>query len=425
MTFPEAGPMPGWRLPLRIARRDALRHRGRSLLVLAMIALPVLAVTAADVLMETSKVSGVESIDRRMGAAEALVTVQQGLDTVEQAPDPEQTFSTSSGTGKAPMLTADEVAIALDGGRLVEMRSNQVRVLTDKGAAYAEVTEVDLADPIAKGLFDLAAGRLPREAGEVVVNRALVEKGYPLGSILETVRGDVAGVVVGIAESTTIRNTPVAAGPLGSFGLDHESSRTWLVNGSPVTWRQVRELNAMGATVTSRAVITNPPPRSEWPESVRINSGRDEAMVAVIVLIVVMALIEVVLLAGPAFAVGARKQQRSLALMSATGGTPAQSRRVVISSALVLGGAAAVLGVALGVAVAWAGEPLLQGNPVPTSDRSTCRGCTCWGSPDSVCSVRSSPRSCRPSSLRARTSWQCSPAAGATGLPHSSRPCSG
>ena len=64
-----------------------------------------------------------------------------------------------------------------------------------------------------------------------------------------------------------------------------------------------------------------------------------------LVLIVVMALIEVVLLAGPAFAVGARKQQRSLALMSATGGTPAQSRRVIIGSAIVLGSAAALLGV--------------------------------------------------------------------------------
>ena len=49
-------------------------------------------------------------------------------------------------------------------------------------------------------------------------------------------------------------------------------------------------------------------------------------MVAVIVLIVVMALLEVVLLAGPAFAVGARRQSRTLALMAATGGTPAQSR---------------------------------------------------------------------------------------------------
>ena len=42
-------------------------HRGRSVLVLVMIALPVLAVTAADVLIQTSTVSGVESIDRRMG----------------------------------------------------------------------------------------------------------------------------------------------------------------------------------------------------------------------------------------------------------------------------------------------------------------------------------------------------------------------
>ena len=62
-------PLSAWRLPLRLARRDALRHRGRSLLVLVMIALPVLAVTAADVLIQTQDVSGPESVDRRMGTA--------------------------------------------------------------------------------------------------------------------------------------------------------------------------------------------------------------------------------------------------------------------------------------------------------------------------------------------------------------------
>jgi putative ABC transport system permease protein len=82
--------------------------------------------------------------------------------------------------------------------------------------------------------------------------------------------------------------------------------------------------------------------------------------VAVIGLIAVMALLEVVLLAGPAFAVSARKQQRSLALMAATGGTPKQSRRVILASAIMLGGAAAFAGVALGIAVAWLVEPLLQ-----------------------------------------------------------------
>ena len=41
--------MTGWRPALRIAWRDALRHRGRSILVLVMISLPVLAVSAAAV----------------------------------------------------------------------------------------------------------------------------------------------------------------------------------------------------------------------------------------------------------------------------------------------------------------------------------------------------------------------------------------
>ena len=46
--------------------------------------------------------------------------------------------------------------------------------------------------------------------------------------------------------------------------------------------------------------------------------------------------------------------------MAATGGTPKQSRRVVIASALVLGGMATVAGVALGIGAARLLQPLLQ-----------------------------------------------------------------
>ena len=362
MTSP-LGPLLGaWRLPLRIARRDALRHRGRSILVLAMIALPVLAVTAADVLMQTSDVSGVESIDRRMGASEALVSVQEGQGRVEQAPDPDDISGSYGDEGAgAVMPTADQVAEVLDGARLVEMRLGETDVRTDKGAVSAELREVDLADPVTRGLFDLTSGRWPEEPGEVVVNQVLVDKGYDIGETLDRPgAGQVDPVVVGTAESTTTRTYPVAAGPLGAFGLDAEHSRQWLVDGAPVSWSQVRELNGLGALVASRAVIEDPPPASEWPDMVRYGSGVDDATVAILVLVVVMALIEVVLLAGPAFAVGARKQQRSLALISATGGTPAQSRRVVIGSAIVLGSVAAVLGVGIGIGLARALVPLVQ-----------------------------------------------------------------
>jgi putative ABC transport system permease protein len=355
------GPLGGWRLPLRIARRDALRHRGRSVLVLVMIALPVLAVTSADVLMQTSNVSGVESIDRRMGSAAALVTVDSYADSVEQGPDPDDGFGASEGDDILDAATAEEISGILGGARLLEMRKSEAPVRTGKGSVTASLTEVDLADPVTRGLFELRSGRWPQDAGEAVVNQALAAKGYTIGETLDRPgAGHVDPVIVGLAESTTTRGFPTAAGPVGAFGLEAEEYRGWLVDGGPVSWSTVLELNSIGVTVASRAVITDPPPVSEWPESVRSSAGSDDATIAVLVLIVVMALIEVVLLAGPAFAVGARKQQRSLALMSAAGGTPVQSRRVVIGSAIVLGGVAAVLGVGLGIGAARSLVPVVQ-----------------------------------------------------------------
>ncbi len=351
-----------WRLPLRIARRDALRHRGRSILVLVMIALPVTAVTAADVLMQTSDVNSVESIDRRMGASEALVSVQEGQGRVEQAPDPMEYSGSYGDEGVgAEMPTADEVSGVLGGAALIELRSGETDVRTEKGAVSTELREVDLADPATRGLFDLTSGRWPEEPGEVVVNDVLVAKGYGIGETLDSPgAGKVDPVIVGTAESAEIRNYPIAAGPIGTFDLDAASAHEWLVDGAPVTWAQVRALNELGAFVTSRSVVEDPPPVEDWPLNTQQSAGFADSTFAVIVLVVVMALMEVVLLAGPAFAVGARKQQRSLALMSAAGGTPTQSRRVVIGSAVVLGGVAAVLGVVLGTGVARALVPFVQ-----------------------------------------------------------------
>ena len=92
-----------------------------------------------------------------------------------------------------------------------------------------------------------------------------------------------------------------------------------------------------------------------------------------------MALIEVVLLAGPAFAVSARQQQRSLALMAATGGTPKQSRRVDHRPAPSCSAASAAVarGRARASALAW----LLRAAACSAvrhlvRARSTCRGCT-------------------------------------------------
>ncbi len=182
-------PLTTWRLPLRLARRDALRHKARSALVLVMIALPVLAVTAADVLTQTSQVSGAESLDRRIGASEALVTVTDGVDQVLQGPDPDAQFPQLDGDGDVPAPTGDQVSSLLDGATLVELRQGEVQVATDKGQTSAEAVETDLQQPVTRGLYDLTSGRLPRAAGEVVVNQALLDKGYAVGDPLDADRG--------------------------------------------------------------------------------------------------------------------------------------------------------------------------------------------------------------------------------------------
>ena len=61
------GPVKGWTVPLRVARRDALRSRGRSALIVAMIAIPVLGLGAVDVLFRSITVDTHERVDLEMG----------------------------------------------------------------------------------------------------------------------------------------------------------------------------------------------------------------------------------------------------------------------------------------------------------------------------------------------------------------------
>ncbi len=354
--------MAGWRPALRLARRDALRSRGRSILVLVMIALPVLAVSAADVIYKTSDVSGAESLDRRLGAADARITVEPGISKVFQAFDPDD-GSSSKGRGKADPVTIETVRSALgrDVPATVKRNSWDMRVDTKRGVVYAEGIEIDAASPLTDGLYQLTAGRWPSSDHEVVVSPALADKGFEAGSEM-TVHDGETFTVVGSAESTSYRNSVFAIAAPGALDVEPgDGLTTWLIGGGPVSWDEVRALNAIGATVLSRAVVENPPPDSELPEQVRQwQSYSDESAIAVVGLIVVMALLEVVLLAGPAFAVGARRQSRTLALMAASGGTPKQSRRVILAGGLVLGGVAAAMGVVLGVVAGWALLPVVQ-----------------------------------------------------------------
>ncbi|MDQ4111584.1 MAG: FtsX-like permease family protein [Actinomycetota bacterium] len=357
-----SGRLAGWRLALRIGQREARRAKWRSLLVILMIALPVAGVTAVAVTYRTYDVDTVEGLDRRLGTEAAASIDVQGAASVRQGIDPENASEWLDESDADPLDAAGVKAVIGD-RPLLQAEDRTFDVRTDKGVTWASGLETDLNDPLAAGLVRLTEGRLPKAPDEVVVNSNLAFRGPGVGEELLIPNGDIDETrkVVGIVESANVRNDPFIAGV--DLPVDYTSDRsTWLVGGGPVTWSDIEDLNAAGAFVLSRSVVMDPPPAARAADKeIRPPMGApDPSELVVLVLIVVMVILEVVLLAGPAFAVAARRQARDLALIAASGGTARQSRRVLLGMAIVIGAVAAVVGAVLGVGLARLLQPLAQ-----------------------------------------------------------------
>ncbi|WGL52714.1 ABC transporter permease [Nocardioides sp. BP30] len=350
-----------WRLALRLARRDLVKHRARAIIALVMVTLPVFGVVTADILIQTAKVSPSEGIDRRIGTVATAELVRTGDDQkVVQGADP--TDYGDEGDLARPTTLADIERVIGRRTMLPAALHGDALVRTAHGRESVRADQVDASAPLARGLYRLTRGRWPTSTDEVVVNRALLERG--VGDTLRVVspdRSESTRRIVGTIVDASTRDGSVAVGLPGAFPDSSASAApddgaAWLVDGPPITWAQVKQLNALGVLVTDRQIAGHP---DDYPDPFP-SSGIDESTFQVAVLVAVMALIEVVLLAGPAFAVGARKQQRSLALLVASGGTPAQSRRVIIAGGLLLGLCAGLVGVAGGIGLARLLVPAVQ-----------------------------------------------------------------
>jgi putative ABC transport system permease protein len=359
-----------WRPALRIARRDALRARGRTALIVAMIALPVLAMTAVDVLARSAQLDPAEKVQRRLGAAQASVEGGWGSGSVLQAPDPRE-GSIVLGDDQSPTTGDGPLEHAPPGWRAVTSQSTSVRVETSAGVAHSEWSETDIGDPAFDGKYDVRAGTAPNRPGEIAISVSLFERlGVELGGQLELAQPAGAYRIVGIVHQLGVHEADLIwALPGELIGTDRlaaqsvESATVYLAGDRPVTWADVQDLNQLGLMVTSRAVLLDPPDRSEVPYYDEYGDSSSTAdmvwLVLALTVVVVLAGLEVCLLAGAAFAVGARRQARSLGLVAATGGSARDVRRVVLAGGAVLGAAAAMSGVLAGLLLAWVARPLL------------------------------------------------------------------
>jgi putative ABC transport system ATP-binding protein len=160
------------RVLLRIARRDVLRARGRSLLVLAMVALPVFGLAGFLVLLRTQQLDTDERLARRLGRADAALQATYRPNPIVQEPESLHGFSTSD--REVEHAGGDVRPLLPEGSRVLSDTQASVRVETDGGRTRIDFREVAYADPLLAGLVRPQEGRAPRTAGEVAVTPALL-----------------------------------------------------------------------------------------------------------------------------------------------------------------------------------------------------------------------------------------------------------
>ncbi|WP_456695747.1 FtsX-like permease family protein [Aeromicrobium sp. P5_D10] len=355
-----------WRVALRAGRRDVLRSKGRSALVMTMVGTPVLLTVMLTSIVASSEVSPAEGLRDDLGFAEASAAYFGG--TVEQLPDGRDTTLSDDSPQdqlKTPDEQADALAKLVDGRVDVVERGWGTTVVIDGKGFNSESLGVDGSSPAAKGLFRLASGRVPRAEDEVVVSQRLADKGAVIGSTVQAGRNDALKVVgIGRIGTVTRGGDPQSVIALPGVLPSSDGASFLIDRPAPVTWDDVKQLNAAGFGVTSKYVLAHPPAAADlYPGAEEVFSSGDDSSSAVLAVVVTAIVLEVVLLAGPAFAVGVRRQRRDLALLAATGASPKQIRRVVLGQALVLGVLACLIAAALGTAlsalVVWLGPSVV------------------------------------------------------------------
>ncbi|MBT2533230.1 hypothetical protein J7E83_14090 [Arthrobacter sp. ISL-48] len=368
-------PLPGgrrqsFRVAMRMARRDIRRHKGRSLLIILLIMLPVAGMTGALTLFQSTQETAAERVQYQLGNTQARFR-PMGMPNGHMVQDPIDETRISSGNWDSdPDFRPEDPRDALPPGYAV-LTESTLELTAESGAADVPLVGrvVDALSPAFEGKYTLLRGRAPDAENDVLVSPGLLERfGLALGDQLKTSTGTfaVVGTVrdAGYSDSNSIvylrmgQGTPAVPNPTNPTQPEardlNKSTLYYLVGPEPVTWSQVRDANAVGITVLSRSVALNPPPvedrlpdgMSQQPASTPLVGYLTGAFLGA------LALLEVGLLAGAAFAVGAKGQVRELALLAASGAENPTIRSVVLAAGLWLGGIAVTAGAALGLAAA-------------------------------------------------------------------------
>ena len=359
MTNTRGGRWAPQRIALMLARRTSIRSLGRSALIAALIAIPIAGLSAIIVVGESRQPTNAETATTLLGRSEAVLRVVS-------PPTPHLTqsaivpfyFQTDGGEAADGAVRVEPSSVLPAGTSIIEVFSASATVRTATGIATLPTLEGAPWDPSLAGHFDLLSGHRPTADDEIMVSPAALGRlGVAIGGTV-TILGPSTSTatVVGVLVNHTLpSSTETLFGRSGVFsGLDSSArlfDTDFYLPNHPLDWAAVRQLNLSGITALSHAVLLDPPPPGSYPSPSPSSALQQILFIGGI--LGAFGAFEVVLLAGAAFAVNARQQQRTLAIVASIGGSRSILFRILASTGIVLGAIGGLLGVVVGIGAAW------------------------------------------------------------------------
>jgi putative ABC transport system permease protein len=257
-----------------------------------------------------------------------------------------------------PGTEAELLAALPAGSRVMPIETRRVDLKTATGIGEIDGIFVDASTDLTDGIVTILRGRAPAAADEIAVSPPALERiGGRFGGTVTSADGTTTYRIVGLFEEPDNLGERLLLPP--DPNPTKGNIATWLVDTpGPVTWAEVQRLNQLGIVVNSRELFLHP--ITDYNLLDGLPQPAPVQGLTPTVLVSGLALLEIILMAGPAFAVSARRRQRQLALVAANGGTPAHIRRIVLADGVFLGLIGAAVGIAAGLVAAVLGRPYVE-----------------------------------------------------------------
>jgi putative ABC transport system permease protein len=328
----------GWRPLARLAWREVVRRKGRTALVVTMVAVPMMMLTALSVWIRTDTVRGARANQLSLGpTVDVRATPGPGLARQGETYDPTAYIESST-----PLLPT--------GATSVEVRAWYAgKFLSPQAKLGVSVSQSDWSNSLLGHNFLLRSGAWPTAPGEAAISgefhtTAKVNVGDTINLRVPKVTVKVTGV---FERRDQLRNVELAISRAEVFNaLPQAQVESYIDLGPAATQADVaRFLLAQTAWRSSSPYYDQVSLENDVARLTRYQQQSTSPLTIMNVGFTVLLFLLGIIVAA-VFAVGARRQLRQLGLVAANGGDPRQVGRVITLQ----GTAAALIGSMVGVA---------------------------------------------------------------------------